>query len=405
MFNPDALFKERFNEYLKTMSRYLRYILNGHTTIALVFLISVLAVYYQQWLSNLPENFPAVYILGVIFGLVVTWTPIQTFLKEPDLVFLTVAEDKLKPYFKRAGIYSYFIQLYVVLFVAAGLGPMYTNAFQEKSLQSYLVILIILLVLKLVNLLIHWKMLKIRNKNIRMFDTVIRILLNSGIFVSIMLENYILLATSIILLCVIIINNYYLTKKQSGLAWDVLVEKDRNRMQLFYRMASMFVDVPHLKTKIKKRRILTSILNKRTSFESKNSFDYLYKLTFIRSNDYISMYVRLIVLGGVIIFFLPNEWLKIMMGLLFIYMSNFQLITLYHHHRTNMWVDLYPLNKTNRKKVFLKFIKQLGIIQAVIFSIIMLILKDFTGSLIMFVTGIGFTLLFNHFFIREKINK
>lgn len=405
MFNPDALFKERFNEYLKTMSRYLRYILNGHTTIALVFLISVLAVYYQQWLSNLPENFPAVYILGVIFGLVVTWTPIQTFLKEPDLVFLTVAEDKLKPYFKRAGIYSYFIQLYVVLFVAAGLGPMYTNAFQEKSLQSYLIILIILLVLKLVNLLIHWKMLKIRNKNIRMFDTVIRILLNSGIFVSIMLENYILLATSIILLCVIIINNYSLTKKQSGLAWDVLVEKDRNRMQLFYRMASMFVDVPHLKTKIKKRRILTSILNKRTSFESKNSFDYLYKLTFIRSNDYISMYVRLIVLGGVIIFFLPNEWLKIMMGLLFIYMSNFQLITLYHHHRTNMWVDLYPLNKTNRKKVFLKFIKQLGIIQAVIFSIIMLILKDFTGSLIMFVTGIGFTLLFNHFFIREKINK
>lgn len=403
MFDAKALYKQRFNEHIQTLSRYLRYILNGHTTIALLFLISVMAVYYQQWLSTLPDNFPSAYIIGIVFGLVVTITPIQTLLKKPDLVFLTVAENKMGPYFKRTKLYSFVIQLYIIFIVAAAFGPMYTHAYPERSGSSFLFIIFIMLILKYINMSISWSMLKIRRTNIRRIDTFIRFWLSSGIFISLILNSFVLLVIMLILFGLIALNNYFLSKKQSGLAWDVLVEKDSNRMHLFYRMASMFVEVPHLKAKIKHRKILTKLLERRIPFKREKSFAYLDRLTFIRSNDYISMYIRLIVLGSIVIYFVPSEILKVIMGILFLYMSNFQLIALFHHNRTSMWLDLYPLSKENRRAEFLSYMVKLTGLQTIIYSLIFLVLLDFQGFILMLVIGFAFTYLFNQLFVKKKL--
>ena len=61
MFNPVELFKQRLSEHIKLLNRYLRYIFNGHFMIALLFIIITLAIYYQQWLENVKEDFPAVF--------------------------------------------------------------------------------------------------------------------------------------------------------------------------------------------------------------------------------------------------------------------------------------------------------------------------------------------------------
>src|SRR5690625_7317946 len=133
MFDAEGLFKQRFTEHMKTLSRYFQYILNGHTTIALLFLISVGAVYYQQWLSTLPDGFQYAYVLGIAFGLVVTITLIQTFLKEPELVFLTVAERKMKHYFKRTKLYSYVIQLYLIFLIITTFDTIYLIVYLELN--------------------------------------------------------------------------------------------------------------------------------------------------------------------------------------------------------------------------------------------------------------------------------
>lgn len=405
MFDAKALFKQRFDEHIQTLSRYFRYILNGHTTIALLFLISVLAVYYQQWLSTLSDSFPYAFIIGIAFGLVVTLTPIQTFLKEPDLVFITVAENKMQPYFKRAKVYSFVIQLYLIFIVAAAFGPMYTSAYPDRGGKSFLFILLIMLIFKYINMSISWWMLKIRQVNVRRLDTFIRFSLSSVIFISLILKSFIILGMVLILFALVAIYNYNLSKKQSGLAWDVLVEKDLNRMHLFYRMASMFVEVPHLKTKVKHRKILTKILERRIPFKQTKSFAYLDRLIFIRSNDYISMYIRLIILGGIIIYFVPSGILKVIMGILFIYMSNFQLTALFHHNRTKMWLDLYPVSEENRRTEFLSFLIKLTVIQTIIYSLIFIILLDFQGFVLMFIGGLLFTYLFNNYFVKNKLVK
>ena len=250
---------------------------------------------------------------------------------------------------------------------------------------------------------VSWWMLKIRRTNIRRIDTFIRFSLSSGIFISIILKSFVLLVIVLLLFGLMALNNYLLSKKQSGLAWDVLVEKDSNRMHLFYRMASMFVEVPHLKAKIKHRKILTKVIEKRIPFKREKSFAYLDRLTFIRSNDYISMYIRLIVLGSVVIYFVPSEILKVVMGILFLYMSNFQLIALFHHNRTNMWLDLYPLSEENRRAEFLSFMIKLTSLQTIVYSLIFLLLLDFQGLILMLVAGFAFTYLFNQVFVKKKL--
>src|SRR5690625_642077 len=129
MFDSHAFYKKRISAHLKETSRYLRYIFNGHLVIAMFFFIAVAAYYYQQALTELPENFPTSIIMGIVFGLVATYSPVRTLLKEPDLVFLIAAESKMNAYFRNSLIYSFLIQLYVIFLIAAALGPLYLAAF------------------------------------------------------------------------------------------------------------------------------------------------------------------------------------------------------------------------------------------------------------------------------------
>src|SRR5699024_6536825 len=136
----------------------LRYIFNGHLAFASFFLVAALAYYYQAWLAQLPENFPTAIIIGISFGLVVSYSPVRTLLKEPDLVFLIVAEEKMNAYFRNAIIYSFLIQLYLVLLIGAALGPLYMASFPEREGNAYLLTILVLFIFKAANLLINWWM-------------------------------------------------------------------------------------------------------------------------------------------------------------------------------------------------------------------------------------------------------
>ncbi len=105
-------------------------------------------------------------------------------------------------------------------------------------------------------------------------------------------------------------------------------------MQAFYRVANMFSDVPHIKNRVKKRQWLVSLVTRNIPFEKRFSFDYLFRVTFVRSGDYVGMYTRLIIIGGLFIFLIPNVWVKLIFVVLFLYLSSFQMMALYQHHRT-----------------------------------------------------------------------
>src|SRR5690625_2013161 len=128
VFNGGKLFKERLQKHIKELSRYLRYIFNEHLSIALLFTVVIVAIYYEEWISSLSNRFDSGLIVAFIFSLVVTYSPDRTLLERADVVFLVVVEEKMDDYFKYSRIYSYVTQLYILLISIAALAPLFRHA-------------------------------------------------------------------------------------------------------------------------------------------------------------------------------------------------------------------------------------------------------------------------------------
>src|SRR5699024_9635982 len=112
---------------------------------------------------------------------------------------------------------------------------------------DYLLLLAIVIFFKGWNMIANWWMLKIYDKNIRRINQGLRCILTIAIFYLIVKENMLIAGLITILFIGIFLYGLHISRHQPGLAWEVLVEKDQNSMQSFYRIANMFTDVPHFK--------------------------------------------------------------------------------------------------------------------------------------------------------------
>src|SRR5690625_6545978 len=63
----------------------------------------------------------------------------------------------------------------------------------------------------------------------------------------------------------------------------------------------MFAEVTHLSNRIKKRRLLSRFVHFQVPFLYQATYAFLYRLSFIRSSDFLSMYLRLTLIGMIVI--------------------------------------------------------------------------------------------------------
>lgn len=401
MFNSGTLFKERLTAHIKLLNRYLRYIFNGHFMIALMFIIVTLAVYYQRWLADVSSSFPAAIVIAIAFSFIVLYNPIQSFLKEPDKVFITVKEKEMDRYFFYALVYNYVVQLYIVFFVIAGIGPMYFTFYSDRTWVLNIMIVGIILLMKGWHLLINWHVLQIDNQTFVLIERFVRITFTFVLFYSLITFQYL---PFIGLAYVIYINVLYLyIKKGRHLHWEQLIQNDANRLATFYRFVSLFAQVPHIKSKMRKRRFLTMIVRRQTPYKKDATFLYLYRLTFLRSGEYFSLFIRLTIIALLAIVFVANVWVKLALAVLFMYMTSFQLQTLFHHYRTNVWLDLYPLDPSTKQTAFLTLAMQLSQVQAIVLSIGFVAINEWLFFIIMLFAGTIFNIAFHQLYVKRKI--
>ncbi|MFC4388668.1 ABC transporter permease [Gracilibacillus marinus] len=399
MLDGKLLFQERFKQHLKELNRYLKYIFTGHLAIAMFFMFSALAVYYQQWLQTIPDDFPSAFIIAVALGFFTTYTPIQTLLKKADIVFLLPAEQQLSTYFIRTLVYSYVTQLYMVLIVYVVLAPLYLESINHGE---YGLLLLLLLIIKCWSLIANWWMLKVRDQLSRRMDYIVRFLLISGLIYFFIEQEIIYCGVVTILLIVLFGYNYLLSNKSDGINWELLIERDYLRMRSFYRLANMFTEVPHLETTVKKRALLATLFVQSLHFKQSNTFSYLYRLTTARSSEYMGIYIRLLVLGIVLIYYIPNIWVKLLFGFLFSYMTFIQFIPLWKHHISIIWLDLYPIPKSDRLNGFINWIQWLMAVQMVVFTIALFFIESYLTASIMLIMSILFVVFFIPFYIMKK---
>ncbi|MDA2769488.1 ABC transporter permease EcsB [Bacillus cereus group sp. Bc010] len=400
--NSTALWKERFRHFLQEVRTYSKYVFNDHLKFIFVFIIGAGAYYYQQWLQTLTPSFPTALVMAVLLGLVLTAGSIQTLLKEADLVYLLPVEQKLKPYFTKAFLFTFMIQLYIIAIVAAALAPLYFQQMKQTG-ATYIWIVIAFVIVKAWNLFVAWEKSFLTDQNIQRADWFIRFILNA-LFVYFLVERTsVMFIGGIVLLMVLYLAIMYQMVKGKPLNWEYLISEEGKKMMLLYRIANMFVDVPALKERVARRKCLDFILS---MIGEKRTYLYLYTRTFLRSGNYFGLYVRLLVLGGVILYFIPFLYGRFIVSLIFLYLIGYQLLTLWKHHRMKIWLDLYPVGGEEKKKDFLTLLNAILITGSIIFTIIfVLATKDFIMTGILLVVSIVFSIGFVYQYGAKRIER
>ncbi|MBJ8204329.1 MULTISPECIES: ABC transporter permease EcsB [Bacillus cereus group] len=400
--NSTALWKERFRHFLKEVRTYSKYVFNDHLKFIFVFIIGAGAYYYQQWLQTLTTSFPAALVMAVLIGLVLTAGSIQTLLKEADLVYLLPVEEKLKPYFTKAFLFTFMIQLYIIAIVAAALAPLYFQQMKQTG-AGYIWIVLAFVIVKAWNLFVAWEKSFLTDQNIQRADWFVRFILN-GLFVYFLVERTsVLFIGGIVLLMVLYLAIMHQMVKGKPLNWEYLISEEGKKMMLLYRIANMFVDVPALKERVSRRKWLDFILS---IIGEKRTYLYLYTRTFLRSGNYFGLYVRLLALGGVILYFIPFLYGRFIVSFIFLYLIGYQLLTLWKHHRMKIWLDLYPVKVDEKKKDFLTLLNAILIIGSVIFTVIFaLATKDFMMTGILLILSILFSIGFVYQYGAKRIER
>ncbi|MEK4966222.1 ABC transporter permease [Cytobacillus sp. FSL R7-0696] len=375
MNDIQSIWKNRLANRTKELSRYLKYIFNGHIVIVMVFLIGTVAYYYQEWLKTLTSDFPVAEIMAILLGLIVTYSPIYTFLEEADRVFLLPLENKLGRYFKKAILTSFLLSSYLILIGLAVLMPLYASV-NQGDFSSFFPFLIILLLVKGVNMLIRWRVQYEMDYTTHLIDSFVRFVINVALLFFIFSSAHIGFTIATIGILLLLYLYFYQKTKGKGLKWEFLIQSEERKMAKFYRVANMFTDVPHLRDQIKRRKWLDWLLQS-VSYQQENTFHYLYLRTFLRTGDYLGIFFRLTAIGGVLIYFINNGIAQIVIAMLFIYLTGFQLVPLWRQHQNKLWIDLYPVDFKIRENSFKWLIARVLIIQAIIYALLIMIKGNF----------------------------
>lgn len=405
MLDVKQLFSDRLKAHVLELGRYLRYIFTGHLAIAMVFILGALSIYYQQWLEQMPEGFPSEWLMAIIFGFVAVYAPIQTFLKKADLVFLIPAEHRLKGFFLRAILYSFFTQLYLLVLAVFALAPLYFQTYSNYTGKELGLLFLLLIVLKVWAYVVSWWMHKVRDTSTRRMEWILRFLLVTALVFFFMQQEIIFTIILTVLLIGLWLVNIFFAKQTNSVNWELLIEQDYQRKRAFYRLANMFTDVPHLETQVKKRRILATMLTKGMPIKTESTFLYLFRLTTVRSTDYLGIFLRLLVIGLVLVWTVPNQWLMLIFGFLFMYIIFLQLLPLYRHHRTLVWIELYPIKAEKRLASFTKWMRQIMLFSAILFIIPFLFEQRWLEGAIMMVASLVFIYMIIPSYIQQKYRK
>jgi ABC-2 type transport system permease protein len=399
MFDDKKFWKERAGRRIKDLGSYLRYIFNGHLVIVMLFLIGTAAFYYQEWIKTLSSGFPSELIMAVVLGIFLTLSPVYNLLLEADQVFLLPLEIRLRGYFWRSGVISFIFQGYILLIVLAMLMPIYAHV-NKAGYQVFLPFLIALFIIKVWNLAVSWRIQYFYSVN--MTDGMIRYILNIAFVYSLFKHVNLFILLFIVVAMGIYFYLLHIKTRNQGLKWDWLIDQEEKRMNSFYRFANLFTDVPKLKDTVK-RRIWLDFLISRISFSQEKTYYYLFSRTFLRSGDYLGLFVRLTVIGILALYFISFGYGQVILAVLFLYLTGFQLLPLWHHHQNKLWLDLYPVEFKYKLAAFRSLLMIILTIQTILFAIFIFIKGEVMFGLLELFAGFGFSYFFVYFYSKTRL--
>lgn len=299
------LFLKRRQDFHNRCLNYLKYVLNDHFVLVLLFLVGFLLYQYSQLLEHFPSN--SLGISLVLTLLVLGMLPlgsIATFLEAADQVFLLAKEEELMSWIRRAANHTFILWGLLQVAVLLILYPIFVVL--GWSIVTFSLLVLALLAVKYV--LIQLKVKK---------------------FIS-----------------------------DGRLDWREVIAAEQRRQQSILKFFALFTTVKGISSFVKRRPYLdkvTRLVTKRRS----QTWHNLYLRAFLRSGDYLGLTLRLVLLGLLALFFVNLDWLAVGLAFLFTYLLAFQLLALYRHYDYQYLTELFPLGNRLKKANLHVFLRRL----------------------------------------------
>lgn len=397
-------YMKRLSRHMKRMMKYMRYVLNDHFVLVMLFLVGGLSFYYSQFLETLPQGLKLISLITGVFWLILLhFGNVATLAKEADQVFLLPKEKQLKGYFSRSLIYSCVFP-FVVIFFLGGLTMPLLLVGTGQPLLDFIWFLPMLWLLKGGHLLIQYYRLfqheHQTNRHARIIWTAFSLL---SIFLGIFAEPWLGLILAVVQFA--FLYWLYWIKNDEALNWERMIDLEEERMHRIYQFINLFTDVPEVSGKVKRRKYLDPILHK-IRLKQSNTYLYLYARRMLRGSEFSGLYLRLVIIAGVLLYFLQDFYFSLGISVLFIYLIGFQMIPLYGQFKYMVLTHLYPVSKKQKLAALQKLLRWLLIVASILFgAIAFFALSMSVSSLLILAALLVETFAFIQVYLPYRIKK
>lgn len=401
----DELFSLRRNQQQTKIFKYFKYIFNDHFVIALMFFIGALGFQYSQWIKTISApNIWFDIILVTILTLTSLIGNLATYVKRADQQFLLAIESKWLHYFEKAINGSMLLPTGLIALVSLMSYP-YLLATQQIVMWELGILFIQAVVLKYFNMYAQFTNLRLQNQKKRNNRQVMSVTLTFvTLLVSVQFNMMVGLAIAVLAtLMLVMTERRQRQRKFEQWDWTHIVLTEERRQQNVNRVIALFIDIPQLTVKTHRRKYLDGLLIKAKNYQS--PYAYLYSRAFWRGNQLSALWLRLTLIGVVLLMVLPSHWLTVIIAVVIQYISHFQLLPLFKQFDRHLLLQTYPVNESNKISGFQQFMTLLLFGQWLLFLIILLIFNSLLTSLVFSLFGLGFAFFFNVFYIPNRLYK
>ncbi|WP_261806082.1 ABC transporter permease [Lapidilactobacillus luobeiensis] len=392
------MWADRRRQHLIKQSKYLQYVFNDHLILAFVFLAGALAFWYSNFLQTikLPLAWAPYLISGILLA-TLSVGRLATLVVNADQVFLLPREAEMSQYLRRARWLSLILPGALLISVGVILTPFTLRATQLDLTQWWLVVLT-LLIFKDLDLWRQYFACFTSWSSKRQRESVI--LIYCGATLSLLLSFGLTSWWGLLLAGVLWGGRIYFDRRSDlqTVAWYQLIAQENVRQVRLLRFYNLFVDVPEIGGHVVQRRWLDRLIQA-WSQRQPGPYRYLFIRAFLRRTDYSNIWLRFVVIGVVLLALIQQPALLLIIALLFLYLTGYQLLPLVHHFDHNALAKLLPTVPAAQQQQFTSVLRPLLLIEWLAYSITILIHLGF-ARLPLALALIAGTLLFLYLFLK-----
>lgn len=375
MKNLHEVWSKRFVHYINELQKYLKFIVSGHLAIVITFVLGAAGYSYSEWLITAPTDFPVFLLVAFIVSLMLTISTPVTLMKNADGVYFLPLETKLNMYIKPALRWTYMTSILPAVAAFIVSIPMLTKLGNVPGKEVFIVFILVC-VMKSWSIQVEFNYRWAASGKTVWMDRFVRFLLLFTTLYFVFNGNY-FVVLGIVCISLVYFFVWKKKKQQVPFPFEHFIEVEQSRMMRFYRFANYFTDVPHIRGMTKRRKML-DLFYKLVPYAPKNAQLYLVMRTFIRTNDYFYLWVRLTALAAVGAIFIPFPIVSMVFTGALAFASVVQIkhaLLSGHEFRMDL---LFPIESNARKLAVHKLLRMIQFGQVIFVLVGVLIQGEYT---------------------------